>query len=86
MEEGFRSASDYESDGLPGCVSLVNSVSSAETSRINYYLKNEVGSAQARAAAKRERAADLRGDKEKAIKKGIVHIPSGQILVCKIFL
>jgi len=45
MEEGFRTASDYESDGLPGCVSLVNSVASAETSRINWYLKHEDGNA-----------------------------------------
>lgn len=39
-----------------------------------------------RAAAKREKKIDLRADKEKAIKKGLIQIPSGQILVCKIFL
>jgi hypothetical protein len=43
MEEGFRSQSEYEHEGLPGCVSLVNSVASAEISRINHFLKDKDG-------------------------------------------
>ena len=38
MENGFRSYQEYEEAGLPGCVSLVNSVASAETPRIHEYL------------------------------------------------
>lgn len=72
MEEGFRSASDYENDNLPACVSLVNSVASAEVARINHYLRNEEGYSAVRAAAKNARQAELRADKEKAIKKGII--------------
>lgn len=38
MENGFRSYQEYEEAGLPGCISLVNSVASAETPRIHEYL------------------------------------------------
>lgn len=37
MEEGFRSQAEYDSAGLPSCVSLVNSVASAEIARINSF-------------------------------------------------
>ena len=77
MEEGFRSSSEYEEAGLPGCVSLVNSVASAETARINQFFKNEDGYAQMRTAAKREKQADLRANQEMAIEKGLVQIPLG---------
>ena len=86
MEEGFRMTQEYEALNLPSCVSLVNSVGSAEISRINQFLKNEDGFAQVRSAAKRERLAILRADSEEAIKQGIIQIPAGQLLICKIFL
>jgi hypothetical protein len=52
MEEGFRSPNEYAETGMPHYVSLVNSVASAETSRINSFLKAEDGNAHIRAAAK----------------------------------
>jgi hypothetical protein len=53
-------------------VSLVNSVASAEISRISSFLKNKDGQAQVRAAAKREKKTELRADKDLAIKKGLI--------------
>jgi len=38
MEEGFRTNQEYLDAGLPACVSLVNSVASAEIPRINHVL------------------------------------------------
>ena len=38
MEEGFRTNQEYVDAGLPACVSLVNSVASAEIPRINHAL------------------------------------------------
>jgi hypothetical protein len=35
MEEGFRSNEEYDEAGLPACISLVNSVASAEIPRLN---------------------------------------------------
>jgi hypothetical protein len=55
VEEGFRSPSDYQNAGMPSCVGLVNSVASAETAKIKYFLKAEDGTAQMRSAAKREK-------------------------------
>lgn len=37
MEEGFRTVQEYQETGLPHCVSLVNSVASAEIARINSF-------------------------------------------------
>jgi hypothetical protein len=38
MEEGFRTPTEYQQEtGLPLCVSLVNSVASAEIARINSF-------------------------------------------------
>jgi len=71
---------------MPSCVGLVNSVSSAETAKIKFFLKAEDGTAQMRSAAKREKQAELRGNLENTIERGLVQIPTGQILVCKIFL
>ena len=50
MEEGFRSFSEYSEAGLPGCISLVNSVASAEIARINAFFKNDEGFSHIRAA------------------------------------
>ena len=50
MEEGFRSIPEYTEAGLPGCISLVNSVASAEIARINAFFKNEDGFSHIRAA------------------------------------
>jgi len=78
MEEGFRSPAEYSNDNLPHYVSLVNSVASAETSRINYFLKAEDGYAHIRSAAKANKAgAEVRMNQEMAIEKGLVQIPSG---------
>jgi len=41
MEEGFRSEKDYEDAGLPACVTLVNSVASAEIPRLNQLFKGD---------------------------------------------
>lgn len=41
MEEGFRNYQEYLDAGMPGCVSLVNSVASAEIPRVNKYLKEQ---------------------------------------------
>lgn len=41
MEEGFRSNQEYMEAGLPACVSLVNSVASAEIPRLSYELEDE---------------------------------------------
>jgi hypothetical protein len=60
MEEGFRSPNEYAETGMPHYVSLVNSVASAETARINSFLKAEDGVANIRAAAKAQRGADIR--------------------------
>jgi len=57
---------------MPSCVGLVNSVSSAETAKIKFFLKAEDGTAQMRSAAKRERQADLRGNLENTIERGLV--------------
>ena len=50
MEEGFRSIQEYTEAGLPGCISLVNSVASAEIARINAFFKNDDGFSHIRAA------------------------------------
>lgn len=62
---------------MPSCVGLVNSVASAETAKIKYFLNTEDGTAQMRSAAKREKQADLRANQENTIEKGLVQIPTG---------
>lgn len=52
MEEGFRSIQEYQEANMPLCVALVNGVASAETARINAFLRAEDGSAQIRSATK----------------------------------
>jgi len=52
MEEGFRSIQEYAEAGLPGCISLVNSVASAEIARINAFFSDSDGIAHIRAAQK----------------------------------
>lgn len=52
MEEGFRTQVEYQETGLPLCVSLVNSVASAEIARINSFFQAEDGYAHIRTAAK----------------------------------
>ena len=86
MEEGFRSFSEYSEAGLPGCISLVNSVASAEIARINAFFKNEEGFSHIRAAQKASKNSEYRGNNELTLERGLVQIPSGQLLVCKIFL
>ena len=77
MEEGFRSIQEYNEAGLPGCISLVNSVASAEIARINQFLKGEDGMSHVRAAAKAAKSTELRSDTALTIEKGLVQIPSG---------
>jgi len=86
MEEGFRSIQEYQEAGLPHCISLVNSVASAEIARINSFVHADDGYAQIRSAAKAQKKTDFRGNQDLAIEKGLIQIPSGQLLVCKIFL
>ena len=50
MEEGFRSVQEYTEAGLPGCISLVNSVASAEIARINAFFQADDGFSHIRAA------------------------------------
>lgn len=77
MEEGFRSNQEYEDAGLPACVSLVNSVASAEIPRLNHYYRID----QPKSPSKKDKhKPPLQPDEDK------MPIPSGQILVCKIFL
>jgi len=37
LEDGFRSNQDYEDAGMPACVTLVNSLASAEIPRLNHF-------------------------------------------------
>ena len=62
MEEGFRGASDYQGLGMQHCVALVNSISSAETPRINQFLHAEDGYAHIRSAAKRSKEFRMMSD------------------------
>lgn len=71
---------------MPNCIPLVNSVASAEVPRINNFLQAEDGYAQMRSAAKAHKQSNLRENQELTIQKGLVQIPSGQLLVCKVFL
>ena len=64
MEEGFRSYSEYQEAGLPGCISLVNSVASAEIARIDAWTKTEEGFSRIRAAAKASKSSEFRGNPE----------------------
>ena len=72
MEEGFRSFQEYTEAGLPGCISLVNSVASAEISRISAWTQTDEGVSRIRAAAKASKLADLMGDPEAVLSKGLV--------------
>jgi hypothetical protein len=89
MEEGFRTPQEYQEIGggmLPSCVSLVNSVASAEIARINSFFQAEDGYAHIRTAAKAQKQTEFRMSSELTLSKGLVQIPSGQLLVCKVFL
>ena len=55
MEEGFRSYGEYLDAGLPGCISLVNSVASAEIARINAFINTDEGLAKIRSASKAQK-------------------------------
>ena len=77
MEEGFRSSSEYLEAGLPGCVSLVNGVASAEIPRINAFLNTDDGSAQIRSAALAQKNTEFRANLDLAVERGLVQIPSG---------
>ena len=85
MEEGFRTQSEYADTDLPNCIPLVNSVASAELARINCFFKDEDGYAQMRTAAKASKQGDTKGP-ENSFQRGLAQIPSGQLLVCKVFL
>jgi hypothetical protein len=52
MEEGFRSQNEYKMMGMPPCVGLVNSIASAEGSRINNFFNGDYGGAYLREATK----------------------------------
>ena len=72
MEEGFRSFNEYTDAGLPGCISLVNSVASAEIARIQAWTETEEGFSRIRAAAKAAKSAEFRGNPEQVLQKGLV--------------
>lgn len=77
MEEGFRNGNEYQNMGLDAHVSLVNSIYSAESARINAYLKGDG-------------VTDLSLSKSFSTNsldnlRKIAHLPSGHILVCKVF-
>lgn len=77
MEEGFRSIQEYTEAGLPGCISLVNSVASAEIARINAFFKAQDGLSHIRAAQKANKNTEYRGNSELTLERGLVQIPSG---------
>ena len=77
MEEGFRSIQEYTEAGLPGCISLVNSVASAEIARINAFFRDENGFSHIRAAQKASKNNEIRGNSEMTLERGLVQIPSG---------
>jgi len=73
MEEGFRTPAEYSSMGMNPHISLVNSVANAESPRINAYLN-------------KDKTANFLSNKSMiSIIKDLEHLPSGHILVCKVF-
>jgi hypothetical protein len=52
MEEGFRGKEEYSSLGMAHYAALVNSIASADTSRISNFFSNEDGFAHIRSAKK----------------------------------
>lgn len=74
MEEGFRMPSEYSAIGLNPDVSLVNSVICAETPRITTFMKGGVNTSTTM----------FQTDSLANLKK-IDHMPSGHILICKVF-
>ena len=72
MEEGFRSIHEYTEAGLPGCISLVNSVASAEIARINAFFENSDGHSHIRVAQKASKNTEVRGNNELAFERGLV--------------
>lgn len=73
MEEGFRSSAEYTCMGMPPHISLVNSVISAESARINAYLKGEDNSVYSKDKNYKQSSS--------AIVNKIEHLPPGHILV-----
>ena len=69
IEEGFRSPSEYERMGMGSHIALVNSIYSADSQRITTYLKSE----------------EKGGKDDRSASSKILNIPSGYILVWKVF-
>ena len=86
MEEGFRTPNEYASFNLAQCVPLVNSLSVADLPRIRHFFCNETAFAQLRSSTKSSTLKEIRMNKELALAKGLVQVPSGYVLICKVFL
>jgi len=86
MEEGFRSQSEYFETQLPNCVPLVNSVASAEIARIHSYFQDQEGYSHIRNSKGKNSSFSNREGQDMTPQKGFIQIPSGQLLVCKVFL
>jgi len=77
MEEGFRSPDEYSSLGIKPNIALVNSVVSAESPRITSFLKGEDNNMYSK---------DQNNKSDHSSRKNkIEHLPSGHILVCKVY-
>ena len=74
MEEGFRMPNEYTAIGLDPEVSLVNSVICAEAPRITTFMKG--GNTTSSRGFQTDSTANL---------QKIEHLPSGHILICKVF-
>ena len=90
IEEGFRSSEEYQREGLAPFIPLVNNMTSADLPRVKEFLSTENGKALLRAAAKESRKRRkghlLENCEEMGFSRGLVAIPTGQILVCKVYL
>jgi hypothetical protein len=85
IEEGFRAPEEYKLMGMSHYPGLVNSVASADLSRISHFFKTEEGLAEIRSSKKVNKLANMLEDVE-ALSQGYVRAPSGQLLVCKVLL
>lgn len=71
IEEGFRTPEEYSQIGMKPYITLVNSIASAESPRINAFLNRN----------KDDASSFMHNTSLTSIKKKLEHLPSGHILV-----
>ena len=77
IEEGFRFPSDYKRMGLAPHIALVNSIYSADYSRLNSYILSKGYNSSSKGIG-------IKDDK-KLLSDKYDSIPSGHMLICKVF-